>query len=328
MSQTEPRNTPAAPSVDPVCGMTVTGEDAPAFTWEGETFVFCCSGCRDRFREDPGRYQSRVNEESATSGSCCGSADATQNAPVDVQVSAALATAQHTCPMHPEVERLGPGDCPLCGMPLEPLDVSLEPSTEGGAASAESRAAMREFLIALTFTLPLFVLTMSGVLTRTFQLLLASPVVLYAGASIYRRAFVALRRRVTNMYTLIGASVLVAYGASVWSVVLASMTDGARSLPLYFESAAMIVTLVHLGGLLEVRARRETGSALRSLTKLKPTLARRITEEGEQDVPVSDVRVGDALKVLPGALVPVDGVVTEGRSEVDEEPPHRRVAAT
>jgi Cu+-exporting ATPase len=233
-----------------------------------------------------------------------------------------------TCPMHPEIRRNGPGSCPICGMALEPLEPSAEEE-----ANPELIDMNRRFWISAALTLPILVLVMSGELLRFelvpmrtsmwLQLLLSTPVVLWGGWPFFERLWASLKTRNLNMFTLIGLGVGVAYGYSlVGTLAPQSFPQSLRSMggfvPVYFEAAAVITTLVLLGQVLELRARSATGKAIRALLGLAPKTARRVVDGREEDVSIAEVEVGDILRIRPGEKIPVDGLVTEGRSHVDE----------
>ncbi|MEO6711048.1 MAG: HAD-IC family P-type ATPase, partial [Planctomycetota bacterium] len=237
----------------------------------------------------------------------------------------------YTCPMHPEIIRDGPGDCPICGMALEPRTVQL-----GQADDFHLRNATRRFRLSAALTLPLFATAMAEMVwggtlmhsidARLFawaQLVLATPVVLWGGWPFLQRAWTSVRTLRLNMYTLIGIGVSVAYLFSVFATVAPARLPAAvrshGSTPLYFEAAAVIVTLVLLGEILELRARSRTSSAVRALLELAPSTATRLDPDGlERETPLAEVKPGDRLRVRPGAKVPVDGAILEGRSVVDE----------
>lgn len=239
--------------------------------------------------------------------------------------------ASHTCPMHPEVVREGPGSCPACGMALEPVEISAEEEE-----SPELADMQRRFAVCLALALPLLVLAMSemipgfplhewlpGPVASWGQLLLATPVVLWGGWPFFARGWASVRSRQLNMFTLIAVGTGAAWGHSVLATVAPEIFPGSfrnaeGGVAVYFEAAAVIVTLVLLGQVLELRARSRAGAAIRALLGLAPRLARRLADGGEQDVPLEDVRPGDRLRVRPGEKVPVDGVVVGGRSFVDE----------
>lgn len=291
---------------DPVCGMDVDDGTDLRHAHEGRDYVFCNPRCRDKFKADPDRYLGEKKDE-----------------PLPVP------GATYTCPMHPEVIQDGPGDCPLCGMALEPLSPSAEEEADGG----ELADMKRRFGVSLVFALPLFVgemASMSGPrhwlapgAMAWAQLALATPVVLWGGRPFFERGWASIVRRSLNMFTLVALGTGAAYlyslaAAAAPGLFPDSFRDAHGGLPLYFESAAVITVLVLFGQVLELRARRRTGEAIRSLMKLAPKTARRLTGEGEEDVPIERVRAGDKLRVRPGEAVPVDGALIEGGSSVDE----------
>jgi Cu+-exporting ATPase len=244
---------------------------------------------------------------------------------------------EYVCPMHQEIVRSEPGSCPICGMALEPRTVTLEEQD-----NPELIAMRRRFWVSAGLTLPVFVIAMmemlpgGGPLRQWFaadgqswvQLLLTTPVVLWGGWPFFERAWQSVRTRHLNMFTLIGLGVAVAYVYSVVAVLLPglfpdSFRNHAGAVSVYFEAAAVIVTLVLLGQVLELTARSRTGAAIRALLGLAPKTARRIEDDGsEADIPLEQVQPGDRLRVRPGEKVPVDGVVLDGASAVDESMPH------
>ncbi|MDF4003283.1 heavy metal translocating P-type ATPase [Luteibacter sp. PPL552] len=297
----------SATATDPVCGMAVDPAKTPHhFTHDDHAYHFCGARCRERFIADPRAFLG----------------------PKTPEVPAPAGTV-YTCPMHPEVRQEGPGACPLCGMALEPAMPSLDDD------DGESRSAARRLGVLVALTLPVFAVAMvphlSGhawaspwdTLAGWGDAVLASIVVLWGGAPFFVRGWRSLRPWSPNMYTLIalgtGVAWLYSLVAFIWpSVFPATMRDPHGRVDVYFESAAVIVTLVTLGDALESRARRRTGAALRGLLGLVPKTARRIDGDGEHDVPLGDLRVGDRVRVRPGEQVPVDGTVVEGESHVDE----------
>jgi Cu+-exporting ATPase len=299
--------TPAM-ATDPVCGMSVDPATAKHRVEHADhTYYFCAERCREKFVADPPAYlEARAVSPPAPPGTI------------------------YTCPMHPEIQH-GPGDCPKCGMALEPMMPSLD-EDDGG----ELVGMTRRFWTLLALTLPVFVLAMGPHLfgwhlpapwdgvTVWVEAVLASVVVLWGGAPFFGRGWRSLRPWSPNMYTLIALGTGVAWLYSAVAFLLprifpASFHDMHGRVGVYFESAAVIVTLVTLGDFLELRARRRTGAALKALLELAPKTARRIAaDRSESDVPLDDVHVGDMLRVRPGEKVPVDGVVLEGDSHVDE----------
>jgi Cu+-exporting ATPase len=303
---------------DPVCGMQVA-EDRAAATAQhaGVMFYFCSSRCHDRFVADPAAF--------VTTGAGGQGHDAARPA------SPAPPGAMYTCPMHPEVRQDHPGACPICGMALEPLTVSAEAED-----NPELRDMTRRLWLAAAFTLPVLVLAMGamvpglagllphGATGRWLELALATPVVLWSGWPFFVRGYRSVRTWKLNMFTLIGLGVGVAYVYSLVATLAPdlfpdSFRDAGGRVAVYFEAAAAIVTLVLLGQVMELRARSSTNAAIKALLGLAPKTARRIEADGsERDVPLEDVQIGDRLRVRPGEKVPVDGVVLEGHSVVDE----------
>jgi len=296
---------------DPVCGMTVDRSTAKHFLkHEGEKFYFCSAACQAKFEADPAAYRS-------------GNRSAAKAAPKGTL---------YTCPMHPDVVSDRPGDCPKCGMALEPM--GIPPADEG--PNPELVDFVRRLWVSAILSIPLLALSMGpmfglplreaiGEPQATFiELLLASPVVLWAALPFFRRAWASLVNRSPNMWTLIGLGVGTAYLYSVVATLAPgifpmSFRGHGAAVPVYFEAAAVIVALVFVGQVLELKARERTGSAIRALLDLAPKTARRIDADGgETDVPVDDIQTGDRLRVRPGERVPVDGSVFEGQSTVDE----------
>ena len=343
---------------DPVCGMTVDpAAGKPTATVEGRQYHFCCEGCRRKFEADPAAYMTAkdpvcgmtVDRASARhflrhdgqkhyfcSGGCEGKFEAEParylaDAPATPQPPVPAGT-KYTCPMDPEIVRDGPVTCPKCGMALEPMGV---PPADAGP-SPELVDFTRRFWISAVLALPVFVLAMSpmvglplrgwiGERTATWiELVLATPVVLWAARPFFRRGWDSLVYRSPNMWTLIAIGVGAAYGYSVLATLLPdfmphAMTGHGGSAPVYFEAAAVIVALVFLGQVLELKARERTGSAIRALLDLAPKTARRVRADGsDEEVAVADIRSGDRLRIRPGESIPVDGAVSDGRSSVDE----------
>ncbi len=296
---------------DVVCGMSVDPATAKNHhDHGGKTYYFCGRKCRDKFAADPAAYLEAV-------------------APPP---PAAPAGATWTCPMHPEVNRPGPGSCPLCGMALEPMTPT---GTED--ANPELLDMMRRFRVGLVLSLPLLVLAMGADMwpeafaailpARTalwLQFALATPVVLWGGAQFFVRGWQSVINRSLNMFSLIALGTAVAYGESVVATLMpglfpASFRGMNGEVGVYYEAAAVITTLVLLGQVLELRARAQTGGAIRALLDLAPKMARIIRADGgETDIALEQVKPGDRLRVRPGEKVPVDGVVIEGHSTIDE----------
>ncbi|WP_235907952.1 heavy metal translocating P-type ATPase [Siccirubricoccus phaeus] len=295
---------------DPVCGMDVDLATTPhKAEHAGRTYGFCSAGCRTKFLADPDRYLGPPRPA--------------------LRAEAVAPGTIYTCPMHPEIRQAGPGSCPLCGMALEPET----PSAEAGP-NPELVDFTRRFWIGLALTLPVFVLEMGGhlagihllpqALSNWVQLLLATPVVLWAGWPFLARGWQSVANHSLNMFTLIGLGTAVAWGFSLVATVAPGLFPPAfrghdGSVAVYFEAAAVITVLVLLGQILELRARERTGGALRALLDLAPAQARRLGADGtEAEIPLAEVAVGDRLRVRPGEKVPLDGSVLEGASHVDE----------
>ncbi len=312
---------------DPVCGMTVDPARAKhQLEHEGETVFFCSAGCLAKFRADPARYTQEKTPQGAEPQKPRPAAPAATRA--------ASGSAEYTCPMHPEIVQKGPGSCPLCGMALEPKEMTADASP---AENAELVDMQRRFLVSAALTLPLFVLAMAEMLPGDpighavgmdrrpwIELFLCAPVVLWGGWPFFVRAVDSVRHASPNMFTLVALGTGASFGYSVVALLApglipAAMRGHGGMVPVYFEAAAVITTLVLLGQVLELRARARTGDAIRALLRLAPKTARRITEEGvEEDVPLDQVAVGDRLRVRPGERVPTDAVIAEGRSAIDE----------
>jgi len=303
-------------TIDPVCGMTVDPSTSKHHADHGGTmFHFCSAGCQAKFVATPERYL-KPNA----------------SAPGLVKSGAAKPGAVYTCPMHPQIRQVGPGSCPICGMALEPVEVTAE-----AAPNHELADMIRRFWIGLALTLPVFVLEMGShvpglgldglVAPATsiwIQFALATPVVLWAGWPFFQRGAASVRSGHLNMFTLIALGTGAAYLYSLAATFAPSLFPaGFRMMggvvPVYYEAAAVITVLVLLGQVLELRARDQTGGAIRALLNLAPKSARRLRDGGEdEEIPLGDVQVGDRLRVRPGDGVPVDGAVLDGRSAVDE----------
>ena len=318
------RSLPTIQSVtDPVCGMTVNPlAAAGSFEHNGQTYYFCSQHCLHKFREDPERFL-------AGGPSPMGHHHDATAAPAPAPAKGEK--IEYTCPMHPEVVRDAPGFCPICGMALEPRTVTAEED------NAELNEMKRRFWVSAVLSLPVLIIGMSDLIpgdpARTLlgprlstwvSLVLATPVVLWGGWPFFVRAWYSIVNRSLNMFTLIGLGVGVAYVYSLIATFFPQIfphgfTDHAGNVPVYFEAASVITTLVLLGQVLELKARSSTGAAIRALLGLAPKTARRIQPDGtEADVPLDEVMKGERLRVRPGEKVPVDGVVLEGTSSVDE----------
>jgi Cu+-exporting ATPase len=275
--------------------------------YDGQTYYFCAKSCKAKFDADPTRYIGTAAHPDAVGR-------VPRSGPAETP-----SNAEWTCPMHPEIVRDAPGSCPICGMALEPRTATLE---EG--PNHELIDMSRRFWIAAALTTPLLLGAMTGVIPAWAELVLATPVCVWAAWPFFVRAWESIVNRSPNMFTLIGLGVAVAYAYSVVATLApgvfpAGFRNASGEMGVYFEVAAVIVTLVLLGQVLELRARGQTGSAIRKLLGLAAKTARRVNEDGsEADVPLDAVRVGDPLRVRPGEKVPVDGVVVEGSTLVDE----------
>jgi Cu+-exporting ATPase len=302
----------AATAKDPVCGMTVTlGQGKPTFEHAGTTYHFCNPGCRTKFQADPDHYLSGAHKKPA---------------------AAMPAGTKYTCPMHPEIISDKPADCPICGMALEPMGI---PTGDEGP-NPELVDFTRRFWVGAVLTVPLLVLTMGPMLglgirdgigesaAQWIELVLATPVVLWSGWPFFLRGVKSVITGNLNMFTLIAIGVGAAYLFSIVAVLAPGIfPDGFRDagghVGVYFEAGAVIVVLVLLGQLMELGARDRTGAAIRALLDMAAKTARVIRTDGrEEEIPLEDVKAGDHLRVRPGEKVPVDGVVLEGRSSVDE----------
>src|SRR5262245_2424714 len=298
--------------IDPVCGMTISPADSVGeVEHRGQTYYFCNESCLDQFRESPDRFLSP---------------GARSAAPPPVGVT------EWTCPMHPEIVRSEPGSCPICGMALEPRTITLQ---DEGNPELDDMA--RRFWVGVALTLPALLLAMSeylpgdlvgsvirGSAMNWLQLALTTPVILWGGWPFFVRGWQSIVNRSLNMFTLIALGVSVAFVFSVVATAFpalfpASFRAEDGRVGVYFEAAAAIVTLVLLGQVMELRARSQTGAAIRALLGLAPKTARRVRDDGnDEDVPLEHVHVGDRLRVRPGEKVPVDGTVLEGTTAIDE----------
>jgi Cu+-exporting ATPase len=300
---------------DPVCGMLVDPQKAAGKSEHaGTTYYFCSPRCAERFEEKPEKFLAAPG----TAGM--------EMAPA-VQPAASAQNIRYTCPMHPEIVQIGPGSCPICGMALEPMDI-----VAGEQADPEYDSMRKRLWVSAAFSLPLLVLAMAGHtiglhfapgVTNWIELLLASPVVIWGGWPFFERFWASLVNRSSNMFTLIGlgtgAAYLYSLAATLFPQFFPDSFRGTHSeVPVYFEAAAVITTLVLVGQVLELRARQRTSWAIRELLHLAPQTAHLAAIGGDHDVPLGQVRRGDLLRVRPGERVPVDGTVREGASAVDE----------
>jgi len=341
--------------IDPVCHMTVEPETAAASTeYQGETYYFCAEACRDRFVSQPEKYvgsaQGQPSSQSAQSQTarngnvytCPMDPEIRQSKPgpcpkcgmalEPLTVAPAATRIEYVCPMHPEIVQQEPGSCPICGMTLEPRTVTLEEE-----ANPELVDMTRRFWTSVALTAPIFFLAMSEFipgqpvqrllsfrLLNWVQLVLATPIVLWGGWPFFQRGWVSVVNRSLNMFTLIAIGVGTAYTYSLVATLLpeffpASFRGHGGEVGVYFDAAAAITTLVLMGQVLELRARSRTSSAIKALLGLAPKTARLIRDDGsEEDVPLDRLLPGNRLRVRPGEKVPVDGVVLEGSTSVDE----------
>ncbi|MGB4673149.1 MAG: heavy metal translocating P-type ATPase [Azovibrio sp.] len=294
-------------SQDPVCGMIVKPESPHQSILEGVPYRFCSAGCKTKFDADPARYLATTETSSGAPTADPG--------------------AEYTCPMHPEIRQIGPGSCPKCGMALEPLLPGLEQEED----DSEYKDFRRRFWGSLPLTVIVVVLAMAGhvipgltPVVRTWsEMLLSLPIVLWAGAPFFVRGWRSIIQRSPNMWTLISIGTGAAFVYSVVAALAPELFPASfmahGRIGVYFEAAAVIISLTLLGQMLELRARSQTSAAIKSLLGLAPKTARRIAPDGtEEDVPLNQVHVGDLLRVRPGEKVPVDGVVVEGVSSIDE----------
>ena len=301
-----------AMAIDPICGMTVDEKKAICAQQHGETFYFCSRHCVDKFLQQTTDQRPETRDQLRA-------------------ISHEPRATGYTCPMHPEVQQDHPGDCPKCGMTLVPKNIENAEEEE----KKESRSLARKFWVGLIFTVPVFILALqemipafslegviSSKLSGWLQLILATPVVFWAGGFFYTRAWASIINRSLNMFTLIAMGVSSAYFYSAAAVLFPQIFPESfrmhGKLGLYFEAAAVITVLVILGQYLEARARTQTGQAIKALLGLAAKNAHRLKDGKEEDVPIEQIQKGDLLRVRPGEKVPLDGVITEGKSTLDE----------
>jgi heavy metal translocating P-type ATPase len=314
---------------DPVCGMMVASEKAAAkVEHAGQIYYFCSQRCAERFSSEPEKFLAASGAAGMHPGPVSAEHAAMQHTPSVAPQPADEKKVRYTCPMHPQVIQIGPGSCPICGMALEPMDVFAQVE-----ADPEYNSMRLRFWVSAALSLPVLLLSMIGEsvglhLTPTvrdaIEFLLATPVVLWGGWPFFQRFWSSLVNRSPNMFTLIGLGTGAAYLDSITATFFPRIfpasfrsVDGAA--PVYFEAAAVITTLVLLGQVLELRARQRTGGAVRALLNLAPQQAHLLGAEGkEKDVALDQVKCGDRLRVRPGERVPVDGVIQDGASAVDE----------
>ncbi|MFV0389770.1 MAG: heavy metal translocating P-type ATPase [Pyrinomonadaceae bacterium] len=299
--------------IDPVCKMNVTAESAKAkYGFEGKTYYFCAEGCLSKFKQNPALFLK-------------------SDTPAETMSDDSSKGIEYTCPMHPEVLQIGPGSCPICGMALEPKTVTLDDSPD-----PEYLDMKRRFIICSILAAPLLIISMAEMFTNHgtllnpqlmvwIQFLLATPVVLWGGFPFFERGWKSITNRSPNMFTLIAMGTGAAYLYSLAAMFLpnifpSSMLDPhTGTIPVYFESAAVITALVQLGQVLELRARSRTSLAIKELLRLTPGVAHVVFDDGdEKDIPVSDVVLGATLRVKANENVPVDGEILDGSAAIDE----------
>ena len=332
--------------IDPVCGMTIDPADAAGHVdYRGHTYYFCNPQCLEQFQADPERFLDPARREAAASAAPTG---VEYTCPMDPEVRqhgpgacpkcgmalepvspAPLTKVEWTCPMHPEIVRDAPGSCPICGMALEPRTVTLEEK------NPELEDMTRRFRVSLALVAPILVFMVGDLIPGQplqhalghaamawTQMALATPIVLWGGWPFFLRGWASIVNRHLNMFTLIALGVGAAYAYSLVATIAPDLFPESfrenGQVAVYFEAAAVIVVLVLLGQVLELRARSRTSAAIKNLLGLTPKTARRVSVNAEEDVPLELVRVGDLLRVRPGERVPVDGVVVEGATTVDE----------
>jgi Cu+-exporting ATPase len=312
-------------AIDPICGMTVDERSALSAERDGKTHYFCSEHCRKKFVE--GSARSHAPRGNAIDGRSRGEIAEGENVPT--QSVGTRVQPVYTCPMHPEVEQDRPGPCPKCGMALEPKTITADREDDG-----ELRSMTRRFWASVVLGVPVLLLAMLPMIgvpvndwlgadvSRWLQLVLATPIVLWAGWPFFVRGWRSIATWQLNMFTLISLGVAAAYGYSALATIVPGLIPDAFKehghVAVYFEAAATIIALVLLGQVLELRARRRTGSAIRELLSLAPPTACVIRDGQETTVALDEVREGDTLKVVPGEKVPVDGQIVFGRSTVDE----------
>ncbi|MCH7495193.1 MAG: YHS domain-containing protein, partial [Candidatus Marinimicrobia bacterium] len=345
-------------AIDPVCQMEVEPENAAGSSeYEGNTVYFCSDFCKEVFDKDPEKYpietpmsggdhahgedhdhEHHHDEGSTALYTCSMDPEVRQEGPgacpkcgmsLEPLETKIITKREYVCPMHPEVVKDEPGSCPICGMALEPRTVTLEDEE-----NPELKDMNRRFLVSLVFSIPILLFTMSKMTFGVsflppgwghwLELALATPVVIWAGAPFFRRGWDSVVNRSPNMFTLIAIGTGVAYLYSLVATFFPELFPAAfrgenGEVGVYYEAAAVIITLVLLGQVLELRARSKTSSAIKALLGLAPNSARIVDEKGEErDIPLEDVTVGNSLRVRPGEKVPVDGTITEGESYIDE----------
>ena len=303
------------PYTDPVCGMKVAANKDKCLANAGTTYYFCSYKCVEKFRANPQQYLAPKTE---------------LHKKTEPENNSVSKQAIYTCPMHPEIQQQGAGTCPLCGMALEPMDATVQ------ADNSELQDMTRRFWLCLGLSLPLLIMTMSDMIPSVnlhdrmgmsffnwLQAILATPVVLWGGAPFFARGWASFKTWSLNMFSLIALGTGAAFLFSVFALLLPHYLPDAFKMngmsPLYFEAAAVIITLVLMGQILELRARSRTNDAIKSLLELAPHTALRVKADGnEEEIQLDQVQVGDLLRVKPGGKIPVDGDITDGHSNIDE----------
>lgn len=309
-SDSEP-NSDSKTFKDPVCGMNVSMSSAKGtVTYQKTKYFFCSLKCKDKFESKPEKYLTKKDVEIATVSS---------------------QSVEYTCPMHPQIRKIGPGSCPICGMALEPVTLTANHHEE----DSENKDMLKRFKISAILSIPLLLVTMGArsffhepeyqLIFKWAEIMLSTPVVLWGGSPFFVRFWQSLVNKNLNMFTLIGLGVGVAYGYSLIAVFFPTLFPHSfrdsmtGEVGLYFEAASVIITLVLLGQVLELKARGQTSAAIKALLGLAPKTARIIKSDGtEADVPLETITVNDQLRVRPGEKIPVDGIVISGQSSVDE----------
>ncbi len=303
------------PYTDPVCGMKVAANKDKCVAHAGNTYYFCSYKCVEKFRVNPQQYLAPKKEQQQKS---------------DPENNSVSKQAIYTCPMHPEIQQQGSGTCPLCGMALESMDATAQTD------NSELQDMTRRFWVCLGLSLPLLIMTMSDMIPSVnlhdrmgmslfnwLQAILATPVVVWGGAPFFVRGWVSFKTWNLNMFSLIALGTGSAFLFSLFALLFPHYLPDAFKMngmsPLYFEAAAVIITLVLMGQVLELRARSRTNDAIKSLLELAPHTALRVKADGsEEEIQLDQVQVGDLLRVKPGGKIPVDGDLTEGHSNIDE----------
>jgi Cu+-exporting ATPase len=301
--------------IDPVCKMEIEDSTATKESYNGKTYYFCCEHCKEKFKQEPEKYLKKKVDEN----------NLTDKFPNKETI--------YTCPMHPEVEQIGPGSCPKCGMALEPKSISLDDEED----NTELTDLIKRLKVGVVLAIPLIIIAMGGHLPVVssiynrlphnliawIELILATPIVVWCGSPFFAKFYQSVINKSPNMFTLIGIGVSVSYIYSLIAVITPQIFPDAFKgenghVGLYFEAAAFIVVLVLLGQVFELKARSKTSGAIKAILGLAPKLAIVIRNGVEEEIPVEKIRVGDLIKVKPGGKIPVDGIIIDGTSFIDE----------